>query len=67
MRLDTARVSRLPDGRYSIRNDRDESLIEAVKSSCKGRGQWNPRFRNWLIAEDEIASVLKNIVAATAT
>ena len=57
------KVSRIPDGRFAIRNDANSDLIEAVKNSCKGRGQWMPRYRNWLISEAEIDSVLGDILA----
>lgn len=60
--LGELRVSRIPDGRFAIRNDRNDDLIEAVKSSCKGRGQWMPRYRNWLIADDSIVGVITDVL-----
>ena len=57
------KVSRIPDGRFAIRNDANADLIEAVKTSCKGRGQWMSRYRNWLVAETEIGTVLGDILA----
>ena len=57
------KVSRIPDGRFAIRNDANSDLIDAVKTSCKGRAQWMPRYRNWLVEEAEIGSVLGDILA----
>ena len=59
------KVSRIPDGRFAIRNDANADLIEAVKTSCRGRAQWMPRYRNWLVAEPEIGSVLGDILSKT--
>jgi hypothetical protein len=50
-------LTRIPDGRYALRNDKNDALIEIVKSACKGRAQWNPRFRNWLISESELPGI----------
>ncbi|MXO49673.1 hypothetical protein GRI69_15595 [Erythrobacter vulgaris] len=60
------KVSRIPDGRFAIRNDRSDVMIEAVKTSCKGRGQWMPRYRNWLLAESEITEVIRDIISMVA-
>lgn len=59
------KVSRIPDGRFAIRNDANTNLIEAVKTSCRDRGQWMPRYRNWLVEEAEIAGILGDIFAMT--
>lgn len=61
--LGEIKVSRIPDGRFAIRNDTNTDLIEAVKTSCRGRGQWMPRYRNWLVEETEIVGVLSEILA----
>jgi hypothetical protein len=37
-------LTRIPDGRYALRNDKNDALIEIVRSACKGKGQWNPRY-----------------------
>ena len=55
------KITRIPDGRYALRNDKDDALIELVRGACKGKAQWNPRFRNWLISEDALKSVLAAI------
>jgi hypothetical protein len=57
------KITRIPDGRYALRNDKDEALIELVRGACKGKAQWNPRFRNWLVSEDALPSVLAAITS----
>jgi len=51
-------VSRIPDGRFALRNDKNDALIEIVRGACKGKAQWNPRYRNWLVSEDNLAPIL---------
>ena len=51
-------VTQRSDGLFALRNEKSEALIEIVKKACKGRAQWKPRFRNWLIMEDNLESVL---------
>lgn len=48
--------SRLPDGRYALKHDRSYPLEEAVRQACSGIGQWNPRYRNWILSETRLAS-----------
>lgn len=55
------RLSRIPNGAYAIRNEPTAELIEVVKGACKGRGRWNPRFRNWLVEADQIGCVLAEL------
>lgn len=52
------KISQIPDGRYAIRNENNEELINLVKTSCKGRAKWNPRFRNWLASADALPDIL---------
>jgi len=58
------KISRLPDGRYALRNDRNEELIAIVRRSCSGKGRWNPRYQNWLLAESDLPDVLSSIRAS---
>lgn len=57
------RIRRLPDGRFSIRNDGGEALIARVRSACKGRGQWIGKYRNWLVAPDQMPAVVALLAA----
>jgi hypothetical protein len=55
------KITRLKDGRYALRNDKDEALIELVRGACKGKAHWNPRYRNWLVSEDAMPGILSAI------
>lgn len=46
---------------YAIRNTYNAALVEIVKTACKGRGRWNPQYKNWLVSKDHIQSVLVDI------
>ena len=60
-------ISRIPDGRYALRNEKNDALIDLVKGACKGRARWNPRFRNWLIEESELSNVVRSLKQSAAT
>lgn len=49
-----------PQGQIKISRVSD-ALIEIVRQACKGRGRWNPRYRNWLIEEANVGEVLDRI------
>lgn len=51
-------ISRIPDGRYALRNEKNDALIELVRNACRGKARWNPRFKNWLIESSELPAVL---------
>lgn len=50
-------ISQLPDGRLALKNDRNEALIDIVRSSCRGRARWNPRYRNWVFDADRLDEI----------
>ncbi|NJC05493.1 hypothetical protein GGQ97_001286 [Sphingomonas kaistensis] len=52
-------IARIPDGRFSIRNTPDEQLIDLVKAACRGKAQWVPRYRNWLVTGERLPEVLE--------
>jgi hypothetical protein len=52
------RIARIPDGRYALRSEKSEQLIEVLKEACRGRARWNPRYRNWLVSGEDIQQVL---------
>jgi hypothetical protein len=54
-------LRKLPDGRFALRNENNETLIEIVRKACKGFGTWNPRYRNWIIDEADLPKVLAAI------
>ena len=51
-------VKRIPDGSFALRHSGGEELIAHVRGVAGGRGRWQPRFRNWLIAEGDLADVV---------
>lgn len=51
-------ISLLPDGRYALRNEKNDALIEHVRKALSGKGKWNPRFKNWLIGEEDLHQVI---------
>jgi len=53
-------------GDYAVRNPAHPDIIKIVKGTCKGRGKWNPRYRNWIIGKNEIISVATEISAKVA-
>jgi hypothetical protein len=54
-------ITRIPDGRYALRNEKSDALIALVRNACRGKAQWNPRFRNWLIAASELQDILHSL------
>lgn len=61
------KINRIRDGRYALRNEKNDALIEIVRCACKGRAQWNPRYRNWLVRHDELPGILAAITSPRAT
>lgn len=55
------RVMRLTDGRYALRHGTSSEIINIVKTACKGKGQWNPKYKNWIVSEDRISEVIGEI------
>lgn len=54
-------ITRLPDGRYALRNARDDALIDRVKTACRGKARWNPRYRNWIVPIEELPDIVQQI------
>lgn len=43
----------LPDGRVAFRANTDEqSAREILAGACRGRGKWQPVFKNWIVEAD---------------
>lgn len=55
------RLVPLPDGRIALRHGAAPEIIEVVKGACRGRGQWNPRYRNWIVPGDKLHDVIAAI------
>lgn len=58
-------VRELPDGRHAFRasND-DEPAKEALSAACKGVGQWNPLYRNWIVPAERAPAIRAAVLAA---
>lgn len=57
---------KLGDTEVAIRNAAIEPLIEVVRGTVKGRGRWQPRFRNWIVKRDDFGAVKREIEARLA-
>ncbi|UAB78286.1 NERD domain-containing protein [Erythrobacter sp. SCSIO 43205] len=51
----------LGNSEVAIRNPPVERLIEAVRGTVKGRGRWQPRFKNWIVKRQDFAQVRQQI------
>jgi hypothetical protein len=60
-KLGTVTITRLADGRLTLRNDPGDELIAAVKASCKGRARWSPRFRNWVFDQSALPLIVSSL------
>ena len=61
----TVTISRLPDGRLALRNDPSEELISVVRTACKGKARWNPRFKNWVFEPSSFDGIREMLVRAS--
>ena len=53
----------LGDTEVAIRNPPVEPLIGIVRSTVKGRGRWQPRFKNWIVKVEDFGTVRSQIEA----
>ncbi len=60
----TVAVKMVTVGQYALRHATDERLSEHVRSVAQGRGRWQPRYRNWLVSGDHIATVAVELLAS---
>ena len=60
-KLGNVTITRLADGRLTLRNEPGDELIAAVKASCKGRARWNPRFRNWVFDQSALPQIVSSL------
>lgn len=52
------KLTRIPDGRVALRNEKRDELIEVVKDVCRGQAQWVGRYGNWLIDAERVADIV---------
>lgn len=60
----TVMVKRIGDGRYALRHEAAEPLEAHVRGVVGGVGQWQARYRNWLVGPEHIADVVAALGAA---
>lgn len=46
---------------FAVRGPSNPDLIPLMKRACKGRGRWNPRYKNWLVSEANIRMVVEDL------
>ncbi|WP_336985571.1 nuclease-related domain-containing protein [Altererythrobacter aquiaggeris] len=51
-------ISQIAPDCFALRNEKNDALIEVVRTTCKGHARWNPRYRNWLIQEEQLPEIL---------
>ena len=51
----------LGESEVAIRNPPVEPLIDVVRGTVKGRGRWQPRFRNWIVRAEDFGDVRSQI------
>jgi hypothetical protein len=56
----------LGDTDVAIRNPPVEPLIDIVRGTVKGRGRWQPRFKNWIVKVEDYGEVRCQIEARLA-
>lgn len=56
-------ITRVSDGLLALRNEKNPELIEVVCGACKGRARWQPRYRNWLLRDADLPTVLMGLEA----
>jgi hypothetical protein len=56
----------LGDTEVAIRNLPVEPLIDIVRSTVKGRGRWQPRYKNWIVKVEDYGEVRRQIEARLA-
>jgi len=57
---------RLPYGNYSVYHRFDEPTRRIVESICRGRGRWEPRYKNWIVFDRFKDVVLSELINRTA-
>lgn len=53
----TISFTALGDTEVAIRNPPLDPLIEIVRGTVKGKGRWQPRFRNWIVRVEEFEAI----------
>lgn len=54
-------VRELPANNIAVFHPICESVRQVVEPICRGRGYWNPEFKNWIVFETFKESVLAEL------
>jgi hypothetical protein len=55
----------LPSGDMKVWHPLNEKLRTLVEGACRGRGYWNPGYKNWIVFEQFADTVLSEIACKT--
>lgn len=58
-------TSTLPSGDMKVWHPLNEKLRAIAEEACRGRGYWNPEYKNWIVKSRFTDSVLAEIAAQT--
>ncbi|WJY17466.1 nuclease-related domain-containing protein [Alteriqipengyuania flavescens] len=51
----------LGNGEVAIRNPPAKPLIEVVRGTVRGRGRWQPKYKNWIVKAEHFADLREQI------
>lgn len=55
----------LPSGDMKVWHPLNEKLRVIVEGACRGRGYWNPGYKNWIVKAPFADTVITEIAAQT--
>lgn len=55
----------LPSGDMSVKHAINDELRALTEGVCRGRGYWNPEYKNWIVKARFVDAVLAEIAAHT--
>lgn len=55
----------LPSGDMKVWHPLNDELRGIVETACRGRGYWNPEYKNWIVKAQFTDYVLAEIAAQT--
>lgn len=58
-------TSALPSGDMKVWHPLNEKLRAIAEGACRGRGYWNPEYKNWIVKAPFADSALAEIASHT--
>lgn len=55
----------LPSGDMSVKHAFNDELRALAEGVCRGRGYWNPEYKNWIVKARFVDTVLAEIAKST--